>query len=93
MYSLRFTRVDASARTLTALLRYTLVNEGGAVPDTRHSIAPGPEDWWSVDVTYRWPISSGWIEASAGGDFRDREWNQTDAMLPRFSVSWRREFQ
>ena len=93
MYGLRYMRVDGSARTLTALLRYTMVNEGGAVPDTRHTVAPGPEDWWSVDVTYRWPISSGWIEATAGGDYQDREWNDTDAVLPRFAVSWRHEFQ
>jgi hypothetical protein len=93
MYGLRYMRVDDSARTLTALLRYTMVNEGGAVPDTRHTVAPGPEDWWSVDVTYRWPISSGWIEATAGGDYQDREWNDTDAMLARFAVSWRHEFQ
>jgi hypothetical protein len=74
-------------------LRYTMVNEGGAVPDTRHTVALGPEDWWSVDLTYRWPISSGWIEATAGGDYQDREWNATDAVLPRFAVSWRHEFQ
>ncbi len=74
-----------NAATLTTVLRYTAVNEGGAVPDTRHTVAPGPEDWWSVDVTYRHPIKGGWIEASVGADYRDREWNDTEAVLPRAS--------
>jgi len=91
-YSARFMHVSASAATLTALLRYTAVNEGGVVPDTRHTVAPGPEDWWSLDVTYRHPMAGGWIEASAGTDYRDRAWNDTEAVLPRGSVSWHYEF-
>jgi hypothetical protein len=93
MYSLRFMRVDASADTLTALLRYTMVNEGGAVPDTRHTVAPGPEDWWSLDLTYRRPIAGGWVEASAGADYEDRQWNDTSALLGRIYVKWHHEFQ
>jgi len=93
MISARFVRVDASADTLTAIARYTKVNEGGNVPDERHSIAPGPEDWVSIDLMYRLPYRSGWIEASAGADYQDRKWNGTDAVLPRLSVSWHHEFQ
>jgi len=92
MYSLRYVRVDASAATLTMLMRYTSVNEGGVVPDTRHTVAPGPEDWWSLDVAYRYPMAGGWIEAGAGADYRDRQWNGTDAVLPRAWVSWRHAF-
>jgi hypothetical protein len=93
MYSLRYMRVNAAADTFTALLRYTLVNEGGAVPDTRHTVAQGPEDWWSLDLTYRRPVAGGWVEASAGADYQDREWNGTSALLARFAVSWRHEFR
>jgi hypothetical protein len=92
-YGLRYQRIDASARSLLALLRYSRINEGGVVPDTRHSVAPGPEDWWSLDLTYRWPLPAGWIEANVGADHRAREWNDTSAMLPRFWVSWQHEFQ
>lgn len=92
MFAVRYMRLAANANVLTALLRYTRVNVGGAVPDTRHTIAPGPEDWWSLDLTYRRPTSGGWIEASVGTDHRDRQWNDTSALLPRFSVSWRHEF-
>ena len=91
-YGLRFVRVDSSAATITALARYSKINEGGSEPDTRHSIAPGPEDWWSLDLTYRRPYQAGWLEVSAGGDYRDRNWNDTASTLPRFSVSWRHEF-
>lgn len=92
-YGLRYVRVNARADTLTALLRYSSINEGGAQPDTRHSVAPGPEEWWSLDLTYRRSLNSGWIEASAGVDDRDRDWNGTTALLPRFAVSWRYEIQ
>jgi hypothetical protein len=33
------------------------------------------------------------VEASVGADYRDREWNDTDAVLPRASVSWRYQVQ
>ncbi len=92
MYSARFVRVGASAATLTALLRFTAVNEGGTVPDTRHTVAPGPEEWWSLDVGYRYPMRRGWVEAGAGVDHRDREWNDSSAVLGRAWVSWRQEF-
>jgi hypothetical protein len=92
-FGARYVRVDASATTLTVLARYSEINQGGTFPDTLHSVAPGPEDWWSLDVSYRRLFGNGWIEASLGGDYRDREWNETSAFLPRFSVSWRQEFQ
>jgi hypothetical protein len=90
-YGFRYVRVNARADTFTALLRYTAVNEGGGVPDTRHTVAPGPEDWWSLDFTYRRPVAGGWVEASAGADNRDRQWNDTSALLPRISISWHHE--
>ncbi len=87
MYSVRYIRVDDTAATLTAIVRYSMINEGGVEPDTRHSIAPGPEDWWSVDVTYRYPLRAGWLEAGVGGDYQDRQWNETSAVLPRAFVN------
>ena len=33
------------------------------------------------------------IEASAGADYRDREWNDTESVLPRASVSWHYQIQ
>jgi len=86
-------RVSAAAETFTALLRYTLVNEGGAVPDTRHTVAPGPEDWLSLDLTYRRPLRSGWSEASVGADYQDREWDDTSALLARGYLKWHHDFQ
>ena len=92
-WGLRYVRVDAEGAALTGLLRYSSINEGGAVPDTRHSIAPGPEEWWSVDVIYRLPFRTGWIEANAGVDYRDNDWNYATSTLPRFAVSWRHELK
>jgi hypothetical protein len=88
MYSARFVRVDPAANTLSAVARYTKVNEGGAVPDSRHSIAPGPEDWISLDVSYRYRLGNGWIEGGAGVDQRDRQWNNTESTLGRAWLSW-----
>lgn len=88
MYSARFVHLDAAANTLSAVARYTLVNEGGVEPDTRHSIAPGPEDWISLDVTYRRPLWDGWIEGGVGVDQRDAQWQDSDSTLPRAWISW-----
>ena len=90
MFSARFVHVDASARTLSAIARYTKINDGGAEPDTRHSIAPGPEKWISLDVSYRLALGAGWIEAGVGVDQRDRAWSDDDATLPRGWMSWNR---
>jgi hypothetical protein len=92
-FGLRYQHVDAAARTFTALARFSDINEGGVVPDTRHTIAPGPEEWWSLDLSYRYPLPGGWIEAAVGADHRDRDWNGTSATLPRAFVSWRRVFE
>ncbi len=92
-YGVRYMRLAADASSVTTLLRYSQVNEGGAVPDTRNTVAAGPEDWWSLDLTYRRPMRGGWIEASAGADYEDRRWNDTTALLPRIYVSWRHQFQ
>jgi len=88
MYSARFVRLDAAANTLSAVARYTMVNEGGVVPDTRHSIAPGPEDWISLDLTYRRPLWNGWIEGGVGVDQRDAKWQDSESTLPRAWISW-----
>jgi hypothetical protein len=88
MYSARFVRVDAAANTFSAVGRYSKINQGGAEPDTRHSVAPGPEEWISLDVSYRRVIGNGWIEGGVGVDQRDRDWNDTRSTLPRLWLSW-----
>jgi Capsule assembly protein Wzi len=88
MFSARYVRVDATANTLSVVARYTAVNEGGSVPDSNHSFAPGPEDWISLDVSYRLMLANGWVEAGFGVDSEDREWDDGDAVLPRAYVSW-----
>jgi hypothetical protein len=88
MYSARYIRVDRTASTLTVLARYSRINEGGVVPDPRHSFAPGPEDWISLDVSYRRVLTSGWLEAGVGIDSQDRTWKGDKAVLPRAYVSW-----
>ena len=87
MYSARYIRVDSSANTLTVVARYTKINEGGAQPDTIHSIAPGPEDWISLDVSYRRVLRSGWLEeasASKPGPQMERRRGH----LPRAYATW-----
>lgn len=88
MFSARYVRIDAAANTLNVVARYTAVNEGGSVPDPNHSFAPGPEDWISLDVSYRLMLPAGWVEAGVGVDSEDREWDGDDAVLPRAYVSW-----
>ena len=88
MYSARYIRVDSLANTLTLLARYSRINEGGAVPDTRHSVARGPEDWVSLDVSYRRVLRSGWLEGGVGIDSQDRKWKGDEAILPRAFVTW-----
>ncbi len=92
MFSARFTRIDASEATLAAVARFTKINQGGTVPDPSNSVAPGPEEWWSADVSYRRPMAAGWIEVGVGADYRDRAWNDTDALLPRASLTWHQGF-
>jgi len=93
MYSLRYVRVEETAATLTAVLRYSQVNEGGAVPDTRHSIAPGPEDWVSFDVSYRRMLGKSWVEGGVGADYRDQTWQSDEDLLPRAWLTWNWPFQ
>ena len=88
MYSARFIRIDNAANALTVLARYSRINEGGAVPDTRHSFAPGPEDWISLDVSYRRVLRTGWLEGGVGVDSQDRKWRGDEAVLPRAYVTW-----
>ena len=92
MLALRYMRVATGGETFTAVARYTEVNQGGLVPDPWHSFAPGAEDWVSLDITYRQPLQSGWVEVGVGADQRDRDWNDSDALLGRAFVSWRHEF-
>jgi len=93
MYSLRYMHIGASEVNWTVLARYTRVNQGGGEPDTRHSVAPGPEEWWSLDLSRRWLAGPGWIEVGAGGDYQDREWDDSSALLARLSVTWHHRFQ
>jgi hypothetical protein len=92
MYSLRYIRVPASGTLWTALARYTKINRGGDEPDTRHSIAPGPEDWWSIDLSHRREFSFGDVDVGIGADALDRKWNDTDEVEVRAYLTWRHEF-
>ena len=93
MYSIRFVQVDAAANTFTAIARYSKVNEGGVVPDPKNSVAAGPEDWISLDFTYRRMFDKGWIEAGVGGDQQDRTWKNTERTLGRAYLTWNRPFR
>ncbi|HET7204450.1 MAG TPA: capsule assembly Wzi family protein [Steroidobacteraceae bacterium] len=93
MYSARLVHVDASARTLSAVARFTKINDGGAEPDTRHSIAPGPEEWISLDLGYRRTFGRDSVEAGFGVDHRDQEWAKDEDVLPRTWVRWSRQFR
>jgi hypothetical protein len=92
MFSLRYVRVGQAGSTWTAVARYTEVNQGGAEPDERHSFAPGPEQWTSLDVIYRHPLASGWLEAGVGADQRERDWSDSDPLLGRAYLTWRHDF-
>lgn len=92
MISLRYVRTGVGADTLTAVARYTKVNENGGEPDQKNSVARGHENWTSLDVSYRRPVGKGWVEAAVGVDQIDRVWKATDATLPRASLSWRQPF-
>jgi hypothetical protein len=90
MYSARFVQVDAASNTFTAIVRYSKVNEGGGVPDPLHSVAAGPEDWISLDFTYRRMFAAGWVEAGVGGDQQDRTWKNTERTSGRAYITWNR---
>ena len=64
----------------------------GSIPDPRNSVAPGPENWWSYDVSYRRPVHKGWIEIGVGMDQEDRKWDDDTALLPRGTITWHRGF-
>jgi hypothetical protein len=87
-YAARFVLVPASETTWSFMVRYTELNRGGQFDNMRNFVAPGPEDWWSVDVMYRRPVPRGWIEIGVGADQEDRLWNDTSAFLPRGTLSW-----
>ncbi len=61
-------------------------------PDPWNSVAPGPENWWSYDVSYRRPVHKGWIEVGVGMDQEDRKWDDDTALLPRGTITWHRGF-
>jgi hypothetical protein len=93
MLSVRYIRIGASGDTLTAVARMTSVNEGGGVPDSRHSITAGPEDWQSVDVSYRRSFGADSVEAGIGVERRDQAWLDDEDVLGRAWLSWRRSFR
>ena len=92
MYSIRYLLTPSSGTLWSAVARYTRINEGGVEPDTRHSIAPGPEEWWSIDVAHRRDTPFGEVELGVGADARDREWDDGDANLFRAYLTWRHQF-
>ena len=91
MYSSRYRACRRRGQHVDRRGALSKINEGGAVPDTRHSIAPGPEDWISLDVYLSSSVrAKGWIEGGVGVDHRDRQWNDTESTLPRVWLSGRR---
>jgi hypothetical protein len=92
MFSLRYVRVGSDGATWSAVGRYTQVNQGGQVPDPSNFVAPGPEQWTSLDVIYRRPIGRGWVEVGAGAEQQQRDWDDDDELVGRAYLSWRQEF-
>jgi hypothetical protein len=94
MISARFIRTAASGDTLTAIARVVSVNEGGGEPDQRHSIAPGPEDWITLDLSYSRDFGAlGVAEAGLGIDQRDQTWAGDEDLLARAWVRWAHSFR
>ena len=96
MLSARYIRTSAVGHVFAAVARVASINEGGVVPDTRHSIAPGPEDWISLDLSYRYSFgNSDWIEAGIGVDQREQEWTADDDedLLGRAWLTWNHGFR
>jgi hypothetical protein len=87
-YALRYMVVPSDGSTWSFMVRYSELNRDGAFPDTLNSVAPGPEDWWSLDASYRRPVMKGWIEVGVGVDREDRKWDDDTAVLPRGTFTW-----
>jgi hypothetical protein len=87
-YAVRYIVAPADGTTWSFVVRYSELNRGGAYPDVRNSVVPGPEDWWSLDATYRRPVPKGWIEVGVGVDREDRKWDDDTAVLPRGTLTW-----
>jgi hypothetical protein len=88
MIAARLIRVASDASVWSASLRQSKLNQGGGVPDQKNSVAPGPEEWLSADVSYRMPFLSGWLEAGAGIDRQERELQDETNVLPRAWLNW-----
>ncbi len=91
-YAGRLLLLPDDGTTWSFMLRYSQLNRGGLVNDIQNFVAEGPEDWWSVDASYRRPVAKGWIEIGLGLDQEDRQWNDTSALLPRGTLTWHRQF-
>jgi len=87
-YAMRYLLIPDDGTTWSFMLRYTELNRGGYEDDIQNFVVPGPEDWWSVDISYRRPVQKGWIEIGVGADQEDRKWNDTSALLPRGTLTW-----
>ncbi len=87
-YGARFLLLPEDDSTWSFMVRYSELNRGGYVNDIQNFVAPGPEDWWSFDVSYRRPVPKGWVEIGVGADQEDRKWNDTSAFLPRGTLTW-----
>jgi len=92
MISARYVRVPSTGTLWTGLVRYSKINQGGVVPDPHNSVAPGPEEWWSIDLQHRRDFPFGSLELGVGADGRDRDWNNTDAVLFRAYLTFQHEF-
>jgi hypothetical protein len=92
-YSVRFIHLDPAANTLSLVARYSKINEGGQVPDTRHSVAAGPENWIGLDASYRRHFGNDWFELGFGGDHRDRMWKDEQVLVGRAWLQWNHAFR
>ena len=91
-YAVRYLLMPESGSSWDFMVRYSQLNRDGAFPDTQNTVAPGPENWWSYDVSYRRPVHKGWIEVGVGLDQEDRKWDDDTALLPRGTITWHRGF-
>lgn len=91
-YAARLLLVPDSGTTWNFMVRYTQLNRGGTVDNVQNFVVPGPENWWSFDVSYRREIGNGWVEVSAGADDKERLWNDTSAFVPRGTLTWHQGF-
>jgi hypothetical protein len=101
MYSLGLVYVPQDGSTWSVLARHSRLNQGRDEPDTRHSVVPGREIWWSLDLTWRRELGAGWAEFGVGGDYRGQNGDSPHGdcprgdcpqTLPRVQATWHHRF-